>query len=151
MSEQIFTPEVTAELADLRSRMPNASPAEAADAVLAFADRRSRLFLLSRYEARAALCATEASAILDDPKQCRRRKKALEGAALQEEARFYLERALEVAKDELAVMRETYRYALLELGRAQLAAGHFAGHAHQLEEALHAQTGIDIRDHMPRA
>lgn len=145
------SPEIATELADLRSRMPNASPTEAADAVLAFADRRSRLFLMARYEARAALSATEAAAILDDPKQCQRRKKALKGAALQEEARFYLERALEVAKDELAVMRETYRHALVELGRAQLAAGHFAGHAHHLEEALRMQTGIDIRDHMPRA
>lgn len=150
MPELTFSPEVTAELADLRSRMPNASPVEAANAVLAFADRRSRLFLMARYEARAVLCATEASAILDAPKRCHR-KKALQGAALHEEARFYLERALEVAKDELAVMRETYRHALIELGRAQLAASHFAGHSHHLEEALRVQTGIDIRDHMPRA
>ncbi len=137
-----------ADLADLRSRMLTASPTEAADAVMAFDDRRSRLFVMRRCIAKAATCSAEATAILDDPKHSRRPKKLQHGAMLHEEANFYLERALEFVQDELAVMREAYRHALIELGRAHAATGFYAAHSHHLEEALQAHTGIDIRDHM---
>lgn len=150
MTGPTFTAETDAELAALGAVLPDASPAEAADAVMAFLNRRAPWRDLKRLTDTAILHLTEATiarfdASASEPETMTR------SADLFEEALTAAGKALLLAVHELADMQEVQRETLIELGRARAAAHFYADRAHSLEVVLQEQTGIDIRDHMARA
>lgn len=150
MTGPTFTAETDAELATLGAVLTDASPVEAADAVMAFLDRRAPWRDLKRLTDTAILHLTEATIARFDA-SASEAEPMMRSAELFEEACSAVGQALLLAVHELTDMQEVQRETLIELGRARAAAHFYADRAHALEVMLREQTGIDIRDHMARA
>jgi len=150
MTAPTFSAETHAELDAPSAGMPNTSPVEVSDAIVAIMDRQALLLNLKHLTNKAILHLTEATIARSDASHPEA-KSITRSAELFEEALSAAGKALLLAVTELTDMREVQRETLIELARARAAANHYADRAHILEVILQEQTGIDIRDHMARA
>lgn len=135
----------------VRRQMARATRAEAVDLVIAAYDSQSEQRKITFHIGQAHDLTALAERILKDPKTHRRPTQLGNVAMVQDSAQLHLERALELAQDEIIVLRELFRSTLDKMAQAQAAAGFYSQHAHQLEVVLQEQTEIDVRDAMGRA
>lgn len=135
----------------VRQKMVTASRVEAVDLIVATYDSESEQRKITFHVAQAQDLTALAERILKDPKNHRRPSQLGNVAMVQDSARYHLERALELAQGEIAVLREMFRSTLDQKTRALVAAEFYSLHAHQLSVELHEQAGVDVRDAMWRA
>jgi len=136
---------------DLRQRLPSVSREECVNYVMAVMDASSAHPAITFHAGQARDFKDIAEGILRDAKNRRRPTQLGNAAMLQDSALYHARRALELAQEEIAVLRAAYREVLDQAARAQAAAGFYQQHAHLLEVALHQHTGFDVRDGMGRA
>ncbi|CAO3372862.1 hypothetical protein [Azospirillum argentinense] len=134
----------------VRQKMATASRAEAVGLVVAAYDSQSEQRRIAFHVSQAQDFTALAERILKDPKTRRRPTQLGHVAMVQDSARHHMERALDLAQDEITLLRDLFHSTLDRLAKSQAAVGFYSRHAHQLEVVLHEQTEVDARDVMGR-